>query len=557
MIRFLLYFITIGVIAGGVAWFADRPGVIAVDWLGYRIETTLLAGIAVVLALVVGLIALWSLARNVLGAPGAVSDFLRLRRQKRGYQALSRGMIAIGSGDVRAAARHSGEAARMIAGEPLTLLLKAQTAQMRGDNKAAVRAFESMVQTPETEILGLRGLFIEAQRNNEPELARTFAARAAKINPALPWASGALLALQSGAGDWQAAEQTILAERRHKLIARPDADARRAVVLTARALEAEDSDPAGALKLALEAHKLAGDLVPAAVVAGRLLAAEGAIRKAGQILERTWKRAPHPDLAEVYGDLRHGDAPRERLKRVRALVRKGPETPEADIAVARAAIEARAWDEAREALAGPIEDRPTARVCTMMAEIEQGETGDEGRAREWLARALRAPRDPVWTADGYVSDDWAPVSPVTGELGAFKWKVPLEGLPGPVSATLDVAAEEDGAPADLTGDEADAAAVAKKLEHRPVPPVPDQPAKDDDLDTAGGKRGSKDGGKPSKPARGGRPSPGTAATGAAAKSSPEAPREPPAFVAPRPPDDPGPDTGNRTDRRWYHVLLPG
>ena len=557
MIRFLLYFITIGVIAGGVAWFADRPGVIAVDWLGYRIETTLLAGIAVVLALVVGLIALWSLARNVLGAPGAVSDFLRLRRQKRGYQALSRGMIAIGSGDVRAAARHSGEAARMIAGEPLTLLLKAQTAQMRGDNKAAVRAFESMVQTPETEILGLRGLFIEAQRNNEPELARTFAARAAKINPALPWASGALLALQSGAGDWQAAEQTILAERRHKLIARPDADARRAVVLTARALEAKDSDPAGALKLALEAHKLAGDLVPAAVVAGRLLAAEGAIRKAGQILERTWKRAPHPDLAEVYGDLRHGDAPRERLKRVRALVRKGPETPEADIAVARAAIEARAWDEAREALAGPIEDRPTARVCTMMAEIEQGETGDEGRAREWLARALRAPRDPVWTADGYVSDDWAPVSPVTGELGAFKWKVPLEGLPGPVSATLDVAAEEDGAPADLTGDEADAAAVAKKLEHRPVPPVPDQPAKDDDLDTAGGKRGSKDGGKPSKPARGGRPSPGTAATGAAAKSSPEAPREPPAFVAPRPPDDPGPDTGNRTDRRWYHVLLPG
>ena len=60
-----------------------------------------------------------------------------------------------------------------------------------------------------------------------------------------------------------------------------------------------------------------------------------------------------------------------------------------------------------------------------MAEIEQRESGDEGRAREWMARALRAPRDPAWTADGFVSDRWMPVSPVSGRLDAFQWKVPL------------------------------------------------------------------------------------------------------------------------------------
>jgi HemY protein len=42
-----------------------------------------------------------------------------------------------------------------------------------------------------------------------------------------------------------------------------------------------------------------------------------------------------------------------------------------------------------------------------------------------LFRSVRAPRDPAWTADGIVSDEWEPVSPVTGRLDAFEWKVPV------------------------------------------------------------------------------------------------------------------------------------
>ncbi|MGE5261504.1 MAG: heme biosynthesis protein HemY, partial [Actinomycetota bacterium] len=48
--------------------------------------------------------------------------------------------------------------------------------------------------------------------------------------------------------------------------------------------------------------------------------------------------------------------------------------------------------------------------------------------REWLARALRAPRDRAWIADGYVSDRWLPVSPVTGAVDAFEWKAPVDAI---------------------------------------------------------------------------------------------------------------------------------
>jgi HemY protein len=43
---------------------------------------------------------------------------------------------------------------------------------------------------------------------------------------------------------------------------------------------------------------------------------------------------------------------------------------------------------------------------------------------------VRAPRDPVWVADGITADEWEPVSPVTGALDAFEWRVPLSAVSG-------------------------------------------------------------------------------------------------------------------------------
>ena len=91
--------------------------------------------------------------------------------------------------------------------------------------------------------------------------------------------------------------------------------------------------------------------------------------------------------------------------------------------LARAAIDAQDFDVARTALA-PLLGEPTQRVCLLMAELEASEHGDVGKAREWTARAVRAQRDPAWVADGVVSERWLPVSPLTGKLDAFEWKLP-------------------------------------------------------------------------------------------------------------------------------------
>ena len=209
---------------------------------------------------------------------------------------------------------------------------------------------------------------------------------------------------------------------------RAAADRRRAVLLTAQAQVAEETDPERALTLALEAHGLAPDLVPAAAIAGRLLAARGNTPRAAKILQRAWSRSPHPDLATAYAYARIGDSPRDRLDRVKQLAALNPTSIEGPIAVAAAAIEARQYDEARAALEPLLHGRMTQRVATLMARVEGEQHADKGRVREWLARAVNAPRDPAWTADGVVADRWAPTSPVTGALDAFQWRVPVETM---------------------------------------------------------------------------------------------------------------------------------
>ncbi len=426
MVRALIYLLLVAGVAIGLAWFADRPGELTIDWLSYQIEIPLFwvtVGALVALGI---LLFVFSFFSRLVSGPRRLRRHLKKKRQERGYEALRKGIFAVGAGDEAVAARYAIEARRALPKEPLTELLRAQSAQLSGDRRTAQRIFEAMADHSDTRLLGLRGLFLEASREGESEVAHQLAARAMSLNPALPWPVHALFDMQCRSRNWQGALETLAVARNHRHLDRKTADRRRAVLLTAQALELEATQAARAAELALEAHRIAPDFVPAATLAGRVLAGQGNAYKAARVLARTWQYTPHPDLAIGYAYARPGDSPRDRLARIRSLIVLTPDHLEARIALASAAVDAREWGEARTALLPLIAKNPTAKVCALMARIEGGEKRDAGRVREWLARAVRAPRDAVWMADGIVSNDWAPISPVTGALDAFEWRLPAD-----------------------------------------------------------------------------------------------------------------------------------
>jgi len=426
MIRLVLFLIVVGALALGAAWLADRPGDVVVTWQGLRIETSLIVLGGAVLVAMAFVALIWSILRGIVRSPLTLKRHLSHRRGERAYEAISRGLVAVGAGDLAAARKHTAEATRLAPAEPLALLLGAQAAQLGGDRGTADSAFRAMASRADTKALGLRGLFIEAQRRGDHGGAYAFAEEAARDNPSLGWSGKAVLEFRCITGDWAGA--LALLEGQKPALDKDSYRRQRAVLLTAHALALEDTDRDSAKAYALEAVKLAPTLVPAAALAGRVLAEGGELRKASRVINKAWEAQPHPDLARVFADLRFGDAARDRLKRIEALAKKVPGHIEGALAVARAALDAQEFAKARSALAS-FAAAPSRRVALLMAELERAERNDEGRAREWIARALNAAPDPTWTAEGHTSERWLPVSP-GGHVDAFEWRVPLRGIAG-------------------------------------------------------------------------------------------------------------------------------
>lgn len=458
MIGLIVFLIIVFMLAAGFAWLADQPGSLLVLKLGgfEFAEENLAIIAAIAFAILLAIIFIWIVITAVWKTPGNIGGFFQNRRREKGWRAVAEGVIAVGSGDVAMARRSAKNSVKFLPEEPVSQLLTAQAAQMNGKSDEARQAFETMVEKPDTKVLGLRGLYMEAEATGEAEAARHFVEQAVAAQPGLEWSGKALLAMQAGEEDWEGALVTLHQNTDAKLYTKKEAKRLRAVLLTAFAAQLENRDPQKAKEKALEAHRLAPELVPATAIAARLLSRLGDLRKATKIIEASWKLAPHPDLMDAYTHVRAGDSGMDRLKRAEALNVQRANHPEGIMGVARAKMDVQDWDGARAALSGLLKSAPTERVCLLMADIEEAQYGDRGRVREWLSRAVRAPRDPAWTADGYVADNWAPTSPISGELDAFEWRVPVENL----GSEADLAIEEiPSGPRELPAAEALSAAA--------------------------------------------------------------------------------------------------
>lgn len=430
MFRILFYLLLVLLLGFGFAWIADYPGTVKLDWQNTEYEASLIVVTAGLVAIIAAVLIIWSIIRMVLNSPRIMNRFFKQRKKDRGYTALSQGLIAAGSGDAAMARQFSKESGKLLPSEPLVKLLDAQTSLLEGDNEKARDQFEKMLEDDRTKLVALRGLFLEAEKQGAKEAAQQYVEEAAELAPSVPWAGNAMLRYRATQGDWAGALSALQANRSAGLVDKKDATRQRAVLLTAYAMSQEQSDPAKATKLAKEAHRLAPDLVPAAIVGARVLMRDNSLRRASRMIETVWKKSPHPELAEAYVHLRVGDSAIDRLKRARKLAALRTNHVEGSYAIAEAAIDAQDWLVARDAMLPIMSTAPTERACLTMADIEEGESGDQGRMRDWLSRAVRAPKDAAWTAGSLVSENWLPFSPQTGQLDAFEWKVPVEQLGG-------------------------------------------------------------------------------------------------------------------------------
>ncbi len=438
MTRILILVAAVVLAAIAASWLSGNPGHVTIEWLGWRADTSvaMLAFLIVVLASVVAAAQrFWGYLR---GAPKRLLEAYRARRQRRGYEALSAGMIAAASGDASSAGRHARRAESLLEDASLTRLLRAQAAQLDGNDVAARRTYEEMAETPETALLGIRGLLEQAEAKGDKAEALRLADKAYRLQPNAQGVVERLFDLQVGFGHWADADATISQALRRKSLPAGEARRRRAAVLLARSGEAELAGEAeAALAFAREAHQLDPDRVPAVIRHAVLLGRDDKQRRAVKILEKAWSVRPHPEIAAAYAGLFENDDVLARVKRFQRLLSFRPDHVEGHVALAQAALDAKLWGEARAHLGHAAERGITPRLCRLFADLEEAEHDDDRAARQWLERAGTSSPDPVWVCEdcGATAGAWSPRCDSCGAFDRLEWRPPVQAssLPAPLS----------------------------------------------------------------------------------------------------------------------------
>ncbi len=428
MVRAVWFCLKVAVLVA-VAWYLAEyePGKVSLEWQDYRIDTSvgvLLLAAGLVAAVAAILYRSWGGLRRV---PRDIGRAIQSNRQKRGYRALTQGMVAVAAGEAAEAQRWARKASELLDAPPLTMLLSAQAAQLGGDDQAAKRYFTAMLERDETRFLGLRGLITQALHDGDEQAALDYVRSAHALRPRTPWVLETLFDLSEQAGDLEGAERAAREAAHGNLLPAPEAKRKHAVVLLERARAAQRAgDPSQTLKLAKQAHKAAPDLVPAGVLYAELLVGSGRLGAAARMLEKAWAAAPHPALVAAYARARPGTAGIEWLNQVGRLVAGAPGHPESLLALAEAALDARLWGEARRHLGEALKAGATERVCRLMARLEESEHGEADKARAWLMKAGEALPDPAWVCGtcGAAAEEWQPRCGACDAYDGLAWHTP-------------------------------------------------------------------------------------------------------------------------------------
>ena len=379
-------------------------------WLGLKLLAFLVAGF-----------------KFLNGDETAISRYFDRNRERKGYEALSEGMMALASGEGHLAMTKASRANKLLNQPELTNLLTAQAAEMTGDRRKAEETYKKLLVDDKTRFVGVRGIMKQKLSDGDTDTALALAKKAFALKPKHEETQDVLLQLQASKADWTGARQTLGAKLKAGYLPRDVHKRRDAVLALSEARDILDEGKTiEAREAAVEANRLSPDLIPAAIMAARSYIAADNARYATRVLTKTWNAQPHPDIATAFAEIVPDETAAERLKRFRILTKATPDHPEAKMLLAELYIAAEDFPGAKRALGNLTETAPTARSLTLMAAIERGAGADDSVVRGWLTKALTAPRGPQWICDKcqHIHAAWAPTCDNCGAFDTLAWKTP-------------------------------------------------------------------------------------------------------------------------------------
>ncbi|MEM9585570.1 MAG: heme biosynthesis HemY N-terminal domain-containing protein [Pseudomonadota bacterium] len=363
--------------------------------------------------------------RFLNGDETAISRYFDRSRERKGFEALADGLMALASGESRTAMAKAAKAEKYLKRPELTNLITAQAAEQSGDTRKAQEVYKRLLTDERTRFVGVRGIMKQKLADGDTDTALKLAEKAFALKPKHEETQDTLLQLQAGSEDWSGARKTLNAKLRHGSMPR-DVHKRRDAVLALSEVKdvVADGSSIEVREAAIEANRLSPELIPAAALAARSYVAQGKNRYATRVLKKAWASQPHPELAAAYAEIEPNETPQARIKRFAALIKGTSDHPESKMLMAELHIAAEDFPGARRALGKLLDEHETTRSLTIMAAIERGEGSADAVVRGWLAKALTASRGPQWVCDNCqnVQGSWEPVCSNCQGFDTLSWK---------------------------------------------------------------------------------------------------------------------------------------
>lgn len=428
MIRIIWNAFLLGLIALAAAWLGNNAGSIQIDWIGYRITTSVAVFIGAVVLFY--FIFHYLLAKPIsLIKEEIVSIFRSDARAERiakakvakemdRYILLGKGITALMAGDIATAEKLKRQIEKKFVGEPgKTMVFEAQLAEAKNDTAEALHLYSELAKEPETKLLGLRGkIRLFRLSGNVKQALDICSVLLNEKNPPL-WVISESFELQLQERRWVDAVNTLEKARKQDIFDKATFKHLKACVLLEQSTYEED--PELKEKLVRDAENTDGTLAQAVLLTAKYNAQKGQLRKARSQLMDLWKKSPNWAVYEAYVSLTPEATPIDTVKNVEELIRENPSAVLNDLILADSSIKAQLWGQAKTSLEKYLQSEPfSKKALTMMAEVAE-RSKDEAMASEYKDRAAQAEDEAPYRCSVCLTEfnDWHVVCPVCHTLG--------------------------------------------------------------------------------------------------------------------------------------------
>lgn len=438
MIRALFFLLKVAVLSLLAVWIAAREGTVRLNWndvQGNDIAVNIHLGLFLLALLGTFLVAMliFRMISGVAHFPKSWARYQDIRRREKGFRALTLGLTAVAAGDTKIAGYQAQRAEKLLPEQTaLGLLLKAQAARLEGNEGEANQYFTALLEDKDAAFLGMRGLLQSALEQKNYGAGLNLARQALAIHPKQVWILRITYDLEVRQRDLDSALKTLYRLEKAKGIDKEKAISDRIAMLLYEAdqhiLAKADTQ---ALKLLEKAYGYRPAYVPTVTRLAALYLRLGRGKKAANLIEKSWKTKPHPDLMPLWGKA----APKSKSVSAAALytwyerlLESNTASAENQLALAEAAIDCGLWGEARLHLKMAESKRNSKRLYLLYAELEEKAGRSAKNMQEYLQLSATAPSERCWICSetGRTYDQWHAYAMPHGSFNTIVWDYPLD-----------------------------------------------------------------------------------------------------------------------------------